>query len=401
MPTFTYKARNRVGEPINGTLVADSEIAATRVLYERELAPVDLTEIQTDRGSLLGGRAGRVSISKVGIIYEQLADLLTAGVPLLRSISVLATQTNVPTLSRVLREVHEDVAGGDSLADSMEKHTNAFPKLHASMVRAGEKGGFLEDVLSRLSEFVTRQDDLRNKFIGAMIYPCILMTVLVAAVTVVMTYVVPRVRKLIEKSEQPLPTKIVFGATDILTHHYLLLLGAIALVVVALWAFLHSERGKLAMAHVQLKTWGIGPIYTMVALCRFCRILGTLLANGIAIIQALEIAKDSAGNVILAEAIHGAAENVRHGEPLTQPLAQSKLFPPAIIDMIAVAEESNTLDKTLVEIANTQEARTARQIDLFMRLLEPLLLLMAAVMVLFIAAALLLPILTMATQSFK
>ncbi|MBN2446874.1 MAG: type II secretion system F family protein, partial [Phycisphaerae bacterium] len=326
------------------------------------------------------------------------SDLLTAGVPLLRALSVLAQQTQVKALSRVIREVHEDVAGGESLADSMEQHPEAFSHLHASMVRAGERGGFLEDVLSRLSDFVTRQDELRNKFIGALIYPCILVGVLITAVTVIMTYVIPRIRPLLEGRPLPLPTRIVFGATDVLTQQYLALGGILFIVVISVMAAFQSQQGKRLWAILQLKMPGIGPIYTMIALCRFCRILGTLLTNGIPIIQSLEIAKDSAGNDILAEAIHGAAENVRHGEPLTAPLAASRLFPPAIIDMIAVAEESNTLDKTLIEVANTQEARTGRQIDLFMRMLEPLLLMMTAVMVLFIAVALLVPILTMATS---
>ena len=398
MPTFNYKARDMGGDAVDGTLVADSEMAAARILHERELMPIDLREIDTDRRSLLGRRSDKVSASRVGVVYEQLADLLNAGVPLLRGIAVLANQTNVPALGRVLREVHDDVSGGDALADSMEKHQNAFPKLHAAMVRAGEKGGFLEDVLQRLSEFVTRQDELKNKFIGAMAYPCILVTVLIGAVTVIMTWVVPRIRPLLEGQVLPLPTVMVFAIADALTQHYLLILGGVLLVIIGIAAFVQSERGQQLRDHLALKAWGFGPIYTMVSLCRFCRIFGTLLANGIAIIQALEIAKDSAGNRILAETIHNAGENVRHGEPLTEPLSASKLFPPAIIDMIAVAEESNTLDKTLIQVANTQEARTGRQIDLFVRMLEPLLLLVAAGMVLFIAVALLLPILTMATQ---
>lgn len=401
MATFSYKARNELGKSVSGTLVAESTVAAARTLDERRLLPIEISEVQTQQKSLLTGQTARIKSSKIGVIYEQLADLLNAGVPLLRALSVLSRQSEVPALSRVLREVHEDVAGGDSLADAMARHPQAFPHLHVAMVRAGEKGGFLEDVLSRLSDFVVRQDELRNKFIGALIYPAVLLSVLVVVVIIIMTFVVPRIRPMLEGRSLPLPTQIVFGTTDLLTHHYLELGGVLFVVVLAAVAFFQSETGRSLRALLEIKTPGIGPIYTMVALCRFCRILGTLLANGIPIIQALEIAKESAGNAVLAEAIHNAAENVRSGEALTEPLAASKLFPPAIVDMIAVAEESNTLDKTLIQVADTQEARTARQIEIFMRLLEPLLLMLSAAMVMFIAIALLLPILTIATSGIR
>ncbi len=320
--------------------------------------------------------------------------------PVLRALSVLSKQSSSGSIARVLREVHDGVAGGETLADAMGKHPHAFMPLHVSMVRAGEKGGFLEDVLTRLSEFVSRQDALRNKFIGSMIYPCVLLTAGVAAVVLLMLLVVPSIRSLLESQDLPWVTQIVFAMSDVLGKYYFQLGIVIALFIATLSAFFSSSVGKDAWALIQLKAPGVGKIYTMVALCRFCRIFGTLLANGIPILNALKIAKESAGNKYLAEAIDKAAEAVNLGEPLAVPLAQSKVFPPAMIDMIAVAEESNTLEKVLVEIANTQEERTGRQIELFVRLLEPLMLLLMGVMVMVIAIALLMPILSMATSGF-
>jgi general secretion pathway protein F len=401
MATFSYRARNSSGQVVEGTIIADSLPAATRLLAERSLLPVQLEPVQPARRSLLTGRARRVKLAAVGTLYEQLADLLRAGVPLLRALTVLCAQTSAPALAAVLREVREDVAGGHSLADAMAKHPHAFPELHASMVRAGEKGGFLEDVLSRLAEFVSRQDALRNKFIGAMIYPCILLFGAIAAVVFIMTFVVPGIRNVLEGQELPLPTRIVFTVSDTLKHHYAYLLGALVLVVAALMAYFQTAGGRQLRDRLQLRAPGIGRIYTMVALCRFCRVFGTLLANGIPLLQALRIAKDSTGNHILSQAIEQAAENVRHGEPLAAPLAASRVFPPVIVDMIAVAEESNTLDKVLLEIATTQEERTARQIDFVVRMLEPLLLVIMGLVIGFVAVALLLPILLMATHGLK
>lgn len=401
MPTFSYKARNTTGESVAGTLIADSSLAATRMLDERSLLPVEIEELKPQQRSFFTGRTHRLSISKVGQMYEQLADLLRAGVPILRALEVLSQQATSAALGRVLREVRDDVSGGDSLADAMHKHPHAFPELHASMVRAGEKGGFLEDVLSRLSDFVARQDALRNKFIGAMIYPCVLLAGAAAAVAFIMTYVVPKIRPALKNQVLPWPTKLVFAVSDTISDHWLIIVGSVLLVAIVIMGFLQSELGKLVKARLQLRMIGFGKIYTMMAVCRFCRVFGTLLANGIPILQSLKVAKDSTGNAILAESIDQAAESVRGGASLAGPLAASKVIPPTIVDMIAVAEESNTLDKVLVEIANTQEERTARQIDFVMRMLEPLLLMVMGVTIAFVAIALLVPILKMSTAGFK
>jgi len=401
VPTFSYKARNSTGTQVTGTLIADSSMAAARMLDERSLLPIEVEEEKAARGSLLTGGSRKVSLSKVGQMYEQLADLLRAGVPILRSLEVLAGQTSSPALGQVLREVRDDVSGGDALADAMRKHPRAFPELHAAMVRAGEKGGFLEDVLARLSEFVARQDALKNKFIGALIYPCVLLFGALGAVSFIMAYVVPKIRDVLSGQDLPLPTVIVFGISDALRDHGLVLLGVTVVVIIALVLYLKSEMGKALWSRVQLRMIGFGKIYTMIAICRFCRVFGTMLANGIPILQSLKISKDATGNTVLADAIDEAAESVRAGESLAGPLSAANVFPPAIVDMIAVAEESNTLDKVLVEIANTQEERTARQIDFVMRMLEPLLLLMMGVMIATIAVALLVPILRMATTGIR
>jgi general secretion pathway protein F len=399
MPTFAYKARNPSGEQVNGTLVADTAAAAARILDERTLLPVEVSEVKAGGGSLFGSR--RISPAKICILYEQLADLLRAGVPVLRALKVLSEQAASPALARVLKEVHDDVAGGATLADALDRHPNAFSHLHVSMIRAGEKGGFIEEVLTRVAEFVRRQDELRNKFLGSMIYPCVLLMGGLTAITILMIVVVPKIRPLLEAQNLPWPTRVVFGASDLIGHHYLELLGGIIVALMVIVGFMQSTLGRRLWAQLQLRAVGFGKIYTMVALCRFCRIFGTLLANGIPIINALRISKDSTGNEILAEAIDKAADSVTSGEALAEPLAKSNVFPPAMMDMIAVAEESNTLEKVLVGIADTQEARTARQIDLFVRLLEPLMLLIMGMLVMFIAVALLLPILRMATSGFR
>jgi general secretion pathway protein F/type IV pilus assembly protein PilC len=301
-------------------------------------------------------------------------------------------------LCEILREVHSDVSGGESLADAMLKHPNAFNELAVAMVRAGEEGGFLEDVLARIAYFVERQDELRNKVVGSMIYPVILLFVGVTVVAALMVFVIPQIRPILDRVEnKPWMTDLLFAMCDMLVYGWPFILGGIIALVVGASAVLRSESGRHAWDRFKMRVPVSGKIVQMVSICRFCRILGTMLRNGVPILQALRISRDSAGNVVLAEQIDAAAENVQKGETLAVPLGSGDLFPGNIVDMIAVAEESNNLENVLVQIAESNEARTARMIDLGVRLLEPLMLLVMAAMVLFIAVALLVPILNMSS----
>jgi len=405
MPTYTYQARTIDGRMVTGVLTAENQQGALRSLDERALFPIVVEEGGQAAKSIVPGRRRKLKLRVLATFYSQFSDLLRAGVPVLRSLDVLARQKSHPLLTEILNEVRDDVAGGETLADAMAKHPNAFSELHVAMIRAGERGGFLEDVLARISQFAERQDELRNKLVGSMIYPCILMLAGVGVVTFLMSFVVPKIRSVLERGTGlPLPTRILFTVSDFFNPSKsvvgLAVPVGLVLGLLAFYSYTRTESGRRLYDRLRLRVPVIGSIVRMVSICRFCRILGTLLHNGVPILQALRVAKDSAGNVILAEAIEKATDSVTKGETVAQPLAASGLFPLDIVDMIAVAEESNTLDTILVQIADANEARTARQIDLGVRLLEPVLLMVMAVIVLFIALALLVPILTSSTRGF-
>ncbi len=398
MPTYTYTAKSVQGDVINGVLTADSQQAVLHMLDERALYPLAIREGVLDTGGPLFG--GRVKLSQLSTVYNQLADLLRAGVPVLRSLDLLCRQNAHPALTSVMRVVRDDVAGGTALADAMARHPKVFANLHCSMVKAGERGGFLEDVLARVAGFVDRQNQLRSKLLGAMIYPVVLLLACVGVIVAMMTVVVPKIRPLLEGHNMQLPvlTRLIFGASDMIRDYGLFIGAGIAMIVVLVTGYLKTKRGQYNKDVWKLKMPVLGKLYTMVAVCRFCRILGTLIASGVPILQALQIAKDSADNQVLANAIEASAENVRKGESLAAPLARTQLFPMDILDIIAVGEESNTLDKVLVEVAETNEARTSQLIDTSVRLLEPVLIVFMAVIVGIVALGLLLPILGMAAQ---
>ena len=394
MPSYTYKAVGGDGRPMNGVLTAENYQVALRMLDEQALYPIKVAE-GVEQGGLAFGRGRRVKAHHLTTFYSQLADLLRAGVPMLRALDVLSRQSSHGSLTMVLRELREDVAGGMALGEALAKHPRTFSPLHASMVRAGEQGGFLEEVLHRIAVFSEKQDELRNKVIGAMIYPTILVVVGTGIVLLLMLVVVPRLRDHLRPETFNALTIVVFWVCDLLRYHYLAIIVTMGAIFVGVSTFGRTSYGRVLLERFKLRAPVFGKVLTMVAICRFCRILGTMLHNGVPILQALRISKDSAGNSILAKVIEEAAESVRKGAALSAPLGESGLFPPTVVDMIAVAEEGNNLETVLVQIADTNEARTGRSIDLGVRVLEPVLLVMMASVVFCIAVALLLPILTM------
>ncbi len=390
MPTFVYKARNSEGAEQAGTLVAENRASALKTLDSQGLYPLELKE------QVLGFTVtGRVKLSELVNFYTQLSDLLRAGVPILRALDVLSRQNPNSKMSRIVRELREDVSGGASLADAMEKHLQVFSSLHIGIIRAGEQGGFLEQVLARLGIFLNQRDQLRNKVIGSMIYPVFLLVIGVTVVIVLVTYFMPKLEPLFQGMELPALTRAVMGFGKILQGYFWLILFGIVLLITLVLPYFRSEAGRYKWHQLQLKMPVVGKIFKMVAICRFCRILGTLLGNGVSMIEALTIAKSSAGNEILEQVIGQAIEAVRAGRSLADTLGESGLFPLDISDMIAVAEETNRLPEILIEIADTQEQRLSQRIDLAVRMLEPMMLLIVFAMVFVIALALLLPILQM------
>lgn len=394
MPTFEYIARDTTGQERTGVMQADNEAAVIRTLGQRALFPVQIAaRTPAARGGLW---PGRIKLRQIGAAYGQLSDLLGAGVPMLRALDILTRTAVTPQLARIIAEVREDVASGETLADSLAKHAAVFTELHIAMIRAGEHAGFLEDVLANLAAFLERQDDLRSKVRGAMIYPIVLATLGITAVTVMLIFFVPLFRQFLEGERLPLPSRVLFGLSDAVRGHAWLLFGGLALVAFSARAYARSGGGRKLWAKLKLKIPVAGRAIRMVAITRFCRVLGTMLANGVPIIQALTIAKDATGNEIMADAVQGAVENVRAGEPLAEPLQRSGLFPEEIVEMIAVGEESNQLEKVLIHTADTVERRTNRQVDAAVRLVEPLLLIFMAGAIGFIALGLLYPIFTLA-----
>lgn len=396
MPDFMYEALGKAGDRNAGTLTATSEREAALMLDARGLFPVRITKAK-EKGVSGGGR--RVKGRIISAFYSQLADLLQSGVPLLRSLDILEKQSANQALSFALREVRAKVADGATLADAMRPYPRVFNELAVSMVRAGQEGGFLEDVLRRIADFTEHQEDLKAKVVGSMAYPVLLGILGFIILNVLVIFFVPQFEPIFDrlkaKGELPRLTRFIIGVSHFMIGNWwwMIPLGAGAIFGFLYWK--RSESGRVTFDRVKLKIPVAGKLVLSLALGRFTRILGTLLANGIPILRSLEIAKDSTGNRVLAQAIHESAENITAGQKLAAPLRRCNFFPTDVVEMIAVAEESNSLEKVLVDIANALEKRSARQLELFVKLLEPLMLLFMAAIVLVVVMGLLMPVFKM------
>jgi type II secretory pathway component PulF len=342
----------------------------------------------------------RVRGNVMATVYNQLAALLRSGVPLLRSLAVLRDQTSNKNLKAILSEVHHKVEDGATMADAMQRFPRAFSEMAVNMVRAGQEGGFLEDALERVATFTELQEELKGRTLSAVAYPAILGTVGTTVVVGLIVFFVPKFAvmfdRLRERGELPWMTDALLGLSSFSRQWGWLALLMAIVVGIFVYLRLQTEEGRQTSDRIKLKLPVAGSIFQAFAVARFCRVLGTLLHNGVPILKALEISRDASGNRVISAAVGAAADNISSGQTLAAPLAASGHFPKMVVEMIAVAEESNTLDKVLVDMADSLERRTSRQLDLLVKLLEPLMLVVLACVILLVVIALLVPIIKMA-----
>ena len=386
MPSFEYTAITVTGERVGGILTGGSEQAVLSELESRRLTPVKVAPAKEKRV-----RSRKVSVRQLAQSYQQLADLLRAGVPLLRGLKLLGGRKSAPALAKTFGEVADAVAEGTELAAAMEARPDTFPRVHVAMVRAGEKGGFLESVLARLAQFLTAQAEMRSKVIGNLIYPSILIITGILILGAIFGFFLPKFRPMFEKIPLNSLTKAVFAFSDFVSRFGIVLLAIAAAAGAGLWWAYRQPAVQDRIDRWKVTAPVMGPIYRTMGVARFCRVLGTLLGNAIPMITAMHIARDAAGNRVMEQAIEAATESVRHGEALAKPLAASGLFSDDVIEMITVGESANNLDDVLITIADTMEQRLDRQLSAAVKLIEPAMLLVLAIIVAIVAIAVILP----------
>ena len=402
MTMFSYVARDIKGNRVAGNIEAGNQRDATAQLSAKSLFPIEVKLLDTQSAfAAMTKRTRRVKGQTMATFYSQLASLLRSGVPMIRAITVLSQQTGEPTLSEVLVEIRGRVEDGEPLGQAMSRYPRVFSDMAVNMTRAGAEGGFLEDALDRVGTFTELQEDLKGRTISALAYPVFLFGVGSIVITILLVFFVPKFDvlfdRLREKDQMPWITDALLKFSRFLQGYGWIALLAIIGAFIFFRVRLQSEEGKDWADRVKLKIPVLGSILMNLAVARFCRVLGTLLSNGVPILKSLKISRTATGNRLLSRSISDASENIRAGDTLASPLRSSGHFPLTVVEMISVAEESNSLDSVLPAIADSLEKRTFRRLDLFVRLLEPVMLLVMALLVMMVVLALLVPVIRSST----
>jgi type IV pilus assembly protein PilC len=396
MPVYEYTARNLKGDLEKGQVDLPSKDDVVAHLRKNRLVVVQVR--QAPKAVSLGGMfKGGVKTRDVVIFTRQFATMINAGLPLVQALDILAQQTENKVLAETTRQVVYDVESGQTLADALRKHPKAFSDLYVNMVAAGEAGGILDTILQRLAEFLEKNDAIIRKVKGAMVYPGVIMSVAVIAVAVLLIFVIPTFQTMFAsvQLELPLPTRIVIGMSHLLTSYWWLILGVIGLTIFGIARYYKTPGGRLQIDSLMLKMPVLGDVLRKSAVSRFTRTLGTLVSSGVSILDGLEITARTAGNMVIHNAVMESRQSIAGGDTIAAPLQRSKVFPPMVISMIAVGEQTGGLDEMLSKIADFYDEEVDAAVGTLLSLMEPVMIVVLGVIVGGMVVAMYLPIFDM------
>jgi type IV pilus assembly protein PilC len=395
MPIFEYTARNLKGDLVKDSVDLPSKDDVVAHLRKNRLVVVQVRV--APRAMSMPRFGGGVKTRDVVVFTRQFATMINAGLPLVQALDILAQQTENKTLAGVTRQVVYDVESGQTLADALRKHPKAFSDLYVNMVAAGEAGGILDTILQRLAQFLEKNDAIIRKVKGAMVYPAVIMSVAVIAVAVLLIFVIPTFQNMFASVnlELPLPTRIVIGASNVLKNYWWAIIGVAGFGVFSLNRYYKTAPGRLQIDRFLLKTPVLGDVIRKAAVSRFTRTLGTLISSGVSILDGLEITARTAGNMVIHNAVMESRSSIAGGETIAGPLQKSKVFPPMVISMIAVGEQTGGLDEMLSKIADFYDEEVDAAVTALLSLMEPIMIVVLGVIVGGMVVAMYLPIFDM------
>ncbi|MBM4246919.1 MAG: type II secretion system protein GspF [Deltaproteobacteria bacterium] len=392
MAQFQYRATDAEGKILEGVIDAAERSVAVARLQDRGLIPLRVAEPTAKKSGLASISLPSVSFKRgvrgrdLLIFTHEMSTLLAAGMPLDRSLSILTDLSERPEMKAIVADVLQSVQRGKSLAEALGQHPKVFPPIYINMVKAGEIGGVLDHVLARLTDYLERADELRDEVRSAMVYPLILLFTAFVSVTVLLTYVLPKFGAIFNQAGQSLPfsARMLLGLSDAMRSYWWAGLLVTAGLAVGVVHFLRTPGGRLRWDQAKLRIVLLGDLTRKVAVARFARTLGTLLRSGVPMLQALEIVRDVAGNLVLSRAIDEVKVGVRGGSGVAAPLNHSGVFPPLALQMISVGEETGKLDEMLIQVADYFDKEVRQSVKRLTSLLEPALLLVGGVVVAFV-----------------
>jgi type II secretion system protein F len=398
MAEYLYKATTLNGQTVEGAMDGKDEETIIQRIHQLGYIPIRIVSHQEKE---MGFRLPSFLRQRVGVknllaFTQELSTLISAGLPLDRSLSILGTLTENDTLRETVRDVLKKVEGGNSLAEALGNYPRIFPKLYINMVKAGESGGFLETILSRLAQYLQGMKEIRDHLISVMIYPLILVLVTGVSITLLVSFVIPRFARIFSDIKQtiPLPTHIVLTFSQLVRDYWWAGVGAVLLAYLGLKAYQKDEERRWRWDRSKLRWMVVGDLIKKVEVARFARTLGTLLQSGVSILPAFNLVKEISQNLAISRSIAHIQDRLREGKGISRSMEETGVFPPLATHMISVGEETGTLDQMLIKVAEAYEESVRTAVKRFVSLLEPLIILVMGGVILFIVVSILWAILS-------
>ncbi len=395
MPEYLYKATTLSGQTVEGSMEGRDEKAVVENLHQLGYIPIRLSSAEEKGGA---GRFSvwpqRVGVRSLLIFTQEFSTLVSAGLPLDRSLEILGSLTENRRLRETVRDILKQIQGGSSLADALSQYPRIFSRLYVNMIKAGESGGFLDAILSRLARYLQSTKEIKDYLISVMIYPIILTLVSGLSITILVTFVIPRFAKIFADMGQaiPLPTQLMLLVSQGVRDYWWAGLGILVLCYFSLKFYTQNEKRRLQWDGFKLRWIGVGNLIKKIEVARFCRTLGTLLQSGVPILPALNLVREISQNLAVSRSIAHLHDRLREGKAVSKSLAETDIFPPLAVHMIGVGEETGRLDEMLNKVADTYEENVQTTVKRFVSLLEPLIILVMGVVVGFIVISMLLAI---------
>jgi type IV pilus assembly protein PilC len=373
--TYDYKVRDRTGNLVTGQLAGDSETLVLEKLRQMGMTPVEVKKANAGLKMEINLRPGRVKLKQVAIFCRQFATMVNSGLPILRALSILADQTESKELAKVLVQARTDVEQGSSLSAAMGKHPKAFNNTFIAMVKAGETGGVLDDVLLQLASQIEKEVSLRRQIKSAMTYPVVVVCLVVLIMSAMLLFIVPQFETIYASldSALPLPTTILLAVSRVFTKYWWMVILASVGGAFLFKRYKKSDKGRARIDALKIRVPVFGPLFHKVALARFSSTLSMLMRAGVPILQALEIVKDTVNNQVISSAVEDVKTSVREGESIAKPLGKHKVFPPMVVQMMAVGEETGAVDTMLDKVSEFYNSEVTATVEALTSLIEPLL----------------------------
>lgn len=391
MANYQYSAKDKSGHSVNGILEAAGEAEAAELLHNKELVVLSIT--QAKKGALKT-KDRKIKLDDLVVFSRQLATMVDTGIPLVQALGILGEQIENPGFKKVILEVRQDIEAGMNFCEALSKHPKVFSELFVNMSKAGEASGMLDEILDRLATYLEKTAALTRKISASMVYPVVVVSMAILITAVLLLKVVPTFKGIFEilGGQLPLPTRILIGISDLLAQYFLAMLAVIIAAVFLFKKYAGTEKGRYNIDDKALKIAVVGPLLRKVAVAKFSRTFSTLVKSGVSILNALEIVAKTAGNKVIEAAVLDCRNSVRDGEPISKPLSKGGVFPPMVVRMISIGEQTGQLEKMLSKIADFYDEQVDAAVSGLTSVIEPLVIAFLGIVIGGIVVALFLPI---------